>query len=196
MPRDSRAVIGTDDAAALPGGVGSRGVAFVRRSEDAHPSRVRVALSSAGRHRDGRRPPGRRAATSPALAACAAAARCRWPSLADRAPAGRSCSGWRTIPERQRQDVVAVDPRRDRGMVVVGGPGSGKTGVVRLIAAQHPARSSCRAIRKRPGMRSRRRCRRARSLLLDDVDALLARLSAGACARAADRLEPSRATPR
>ncbi|MFC0198762.1 FtsK/SpoIIIE domain-containing protein, partial [Microbacterium arthrosphaerae] len=42
---DSRALLGSDDAALLPGGVAGRGTAFVRRAGDAAPQQVRIALS-------------------------------------------------------------------------------------------------------------------------------------------------------
>lgn len=44
---DSRLVIGSDDAAELPGGAASRGLAFVRRPQDAAATAVRVALAGA-----------------------------------------------------------------------------------------------------------------------------------------------------
>src|SRR5690606_10068000 len=44
---DSRLVIGSDDAAELPGGAQSRGLAFVRRPQDATAIAVRVALTGA-----------------------------------------------------------------------------------------------------------------------------------------------------
>ncbi|GAA3759655.1 hypothetical protein GCM10022240_10300 [Microbacterium kribbense] len=46
-PADSRAVIGTDAAAALSGAPGQRGMALIRRAADAVAHPVRVALSSA-----------------------------------------------------------------------------------------------------------------------------------------------------
>ena len=45
-PADSRAILGTDDAAALPGGYSGRGLALVRTAGDPSPRRVRIALSS------------------------------------------------------------------------------------------------------------------------------------------------------
>ena len=44
---DSRALLGTDAAALLPGGAGSRGRALVRGASDSSPRRVRIALSTA-----------------------------------------------------------------------------------------------------------------------------------------------------
>src|SRR5690606_27304489 len=43
---DSRLVIGSDDAAELPGGAGSRGLAFVRRPQDSEAVATRIALTS------------------------------------------------------------------------------------------------------------------------------------------------------
>lgn len=45
---DSRLVVGTDEAATLPGGAAAAGVALVRRGQDAAPQRVRIALSEPG----------------------------------------------------------------------------------------------------------------------------------------------------
>ncbi|WP_402841338.1 FtsK/SpoIIIE domain-containing protein [Microbacterium sp. GXS0129] len=44
--QDSRAVIGEDSAARIPGGPDGRGLAYVRRSGDAVPVRTRIALTS------------------------------------------------------------------------------------------------------------------------------------------------------
>ena len=44
-PADSRAVIGTDEAATLPGTGEGRGLALLRRASDGAPRRVRIALS-------------------------------------------------------------------------------------------------------------------------------------------------------
>ena len=45
-PADSRAIVGTDAAALLPGEAAARGLAYVRRAADATPRLTRIALSS------------------------------------------------------------------------------------------------------------------------------------------------------
>ncbi|MGX1701406.1 FtsK/SpoIIIE domain-containing protein [Microbacterium sp. NPDC055357] len=133
---DSRALIGTDEAAVLPGGVASRGLALIRRAADASPHRVRIALTCAA---DISAVAGR--ATGPAP-------RRPWLpdlpesiSLADaRVMAGdreesQLLIGIADEPERQRQRAVGLR-LVDRGLLVVGGPGSGKTTVLDTIAEQ------------------------------------------------------------
>ncbi|MEZ3159896.1 FtsK/SpoIIIE domain-containing protein [Microbacterium sp. BWT-B31] len=134
---DSRAVVGTDDAALLPGGVDGRGVAVVRRAGDAAPGPARIALSTA--------------ADANEIAACARGPRPRRPWLPDlpgrveladlRRHVDAPLTGEVLVlgladePERQRQRPVGIRVG-DRGLLVVGGPGSGRTTALRTIAAQ------------------------------------------------------------
>lgn len=169
---DSRAVLGTDDAALLPGDEGSRGLALLRGAADAAPRALRGALTSAedvraivGRTLDQDRP---RRPWLPALPD-----RLGLDGLVAEAPV---VLGLLDDPERQRQDAFGLDPRRDRGLVVVGGPGSGKSGVLSLVAAQVSGAlivpsdpetawdSIASAIAAPPPV-----------ILIDDVDALLGR---------------------
>ncbi|HEX5858275.1 MAG TPA: FtsK/SpoIIIE domain-containing protein [Microbacterium sp.] len=184
---DSRAVIGTDDAAQLVGGPASRGVAFVRRSEDTHPRRLRVALSGAQdidaviAQREGEPRP-RRPWLPPLPTRLA---------LAELAPgeAGGLVLGLADDPSRQRQDVIGVDPERDRGLVIVGGPGSGKTGIIQLIAAQ---RRDAVVVPSDPELAwdaLMREWPAGTVLLLDDADALLARLPQEHARVVGERLE-------
>ena len=185
---DSRAVIGTDDAAQLVGGSASRGVAFVRRSEDAHPHRLRVALSGAddidavvARRRGEPRP---RRPWLPSLPAALPLS-----GLTPGPTTGAVLLGLADDPGRQRQEVVGVDPGRDRGLVIVGGPASGKTGIIQLIAAQHrgavvvprdPELAWDAVMREWPD---------GSVLLLDDADGLLARLPPEHARAMAERIE-------
>ncbi|HWI32637.1 MAG TPA: FtsK/SpoIIIE domain-containing protein, partial [Microbacterium sp.] len=189
---DSRMVVGTDDAARLPGGGSSRGMAYVRRAADVHPRLVRVALSSADdvsrivEHRGGEPRPRR-----PWLPALPRHLRLEDLSeaLTDRGHGGSTRLGLADDPERQRQEVVAVDRRRDRGLVVIGGPGSGKTGVIDLIAAQN--RDAIRVPRdpERAWDALHTALPPGAVVLVDDVDALVARLPADHARAVLDRLE-------
>jgi S-DNA-T family DNA segregation ATPase FtsK/SpoIIIE len=137
-PSDSRAVIGTDDAAMLAGDVGSRGQAMVKRAADAEPRRVRVALSTPADvdravHRGAgavaRRP------WLPDLGADVAL-----DALTPRAAPGVLVLGLGDEPEHQRQEPVGVRTG-DRGILVVGAAGSGRTTALRTLAAQAPGGS-------------------------------------------------------
>jgi len=142
-PADSRALLGTDDAARLPGGTAGRGTAFVRRAGDAAPQQVRIALSTpedvaVAALRTGRRPPSRpwlpalpALLTVDELAAHASEA-------PDVLPAGGVLLGLADEPERQRQPVALVTPA-DRGLLVLGGPGSGVSNALQVIATQSRA---------------------------------------------------------
>ena len=135
-PADSRAVIGTDDAAALAGGGEGRGMALLRRASDASPRRVRIALSEPQdvadvvARTDG---PSPRRPWLPALPA-----RIPLDDLLPAAADGTFVLGLADEPERQRQGAVGVRIA-DRGLLVVGGPGSGKSTALAVVAAQAPA---------------------------------------------------------
>lgn len=133
-PADSRTVIGTEDAAHLPGGPDGRGHAFVRGAGDARPRRVRIALSApadvtaASASHDG---PDPRRPWLPEL-----------PSLLTlddlrlRSPdAAQLILALADEPGLQRQNVVGIGVD-DRGLLVLGGPGAGASNALRLLAAQ------------------------------------------------------------
>ncbi|KAA9150282.1 cell division protein FtsK [Microbacterium lushaniae] len=131
---DSTAVVGTPDAAALPGDPAARGLALVRRGTDTRATRVRVALCG----------PEDIAA---AARGAGPAPRATWlPELPPRVAVDDLRTtvpgivlGLGDQPDRQRQDPVLLPPD-GRGLLVVGGPGSGKTTALHTIAAQVPAR--------------------------------------------------------
>jgi S-DNA-T family DNA segregation ATPase FtsK/SpoIIIE len=135
-PADSRAVIGTDEAAQLPGGDGAKGVALVRRAGDSAPRRVRVALSSpadVARIAERAEPHRPRRPWLPELP--------QRIDLADLPPAAGAgfVLGLADDPDHQRQ-VPVVFGHEDRGILVVGAAGTGKTTALQTIAAQAPQR--------------------------------------------------------
>ena len=128
---DSRVVVGTDEAASLPGGVEGRGSALIRRAGDAAPVAVRIARAGAAL-----------IAEVAARSSDAAAPRRPWlPELparlahADLPPvaAGQIVLGLADEPERQRQVPVVLG---DRGLFVVGRAGSGRSTALAVIADQ------------------------------------------------------------
>ena len=133
---DSRLVIGTDDAAELPGGAASRGLAFLRRPQDAAPAAVRIALTGAGDIRaiaglwaDAGR------AVSPWLAPLPASLALADPRVAPR-DADTLVLGLSDEPDEQRQTPLTLRLGEDRGLAVIGGSGSGRTALIRVLAAQ------------------------------------------------------------
>ena len=135
-PADSRAMIGSDAAAALPGDVAGRGLAYVRRPQDAAPAVFRVART-----------------TSEELTAIASRwrgaprAQSPWqPALPrqlhrDDVPApqhGEVVLGLADEPEQQRQTVPTLRIGEGRGVAVFGGPGAGKSSVLRAAVEQVP----------------------------------------------------------
>lgn len=134
-PTDSRAVIGTDEAAMLPGGPDARGLALVRTAADHSPRQVRIALSSQ--------------TDREAITASAAGPRPRRPwlpelptridledlaALADEA-GDTLLLGLVDEPDLQRQRPVGLR-RQERGMLVIGSGGSGKSTVLHTLAVQ------------------------------------------------------------
>lgn len=205
---DSRAVLGTDEAAHLPGAPSARGVAFVRRAADSAALRVRVARCA----------PGDLAAVA-GSAPTAERARAPWlPALPALVPLsrvaepGRIALGLVDEPEHQRQPalllpgVVAAAGGADAavggapggdavgacgGFAVVGASGSGRTTLLRTVAAQHPrvvwvpadpegAWDALAAVDAAPG---------GTALLVDDADVIAGRLPAEYAAEWLARLE-------
>ncbi|WP_203580438.1 FtsK/SpoIIIE domain-containing protein [Microbacterium hibisci] len=139
-PADSRALLGTDDAARLPGGAAGRGVALVRRAGDAAPEHVRIALSSADDVAAAALRAGHRAPVRPWLPALPSRVtidelRARAALSEFAAGPGEYLLGVADEPERQRQPVVGIAPR-DRALLVLGGPGSGVSNTLDLVEAQ------------------------------------------------------------
>lgn len=135
---ESRAVLGSADAAALPGGRADRGAALVKRPADAQPHLLRVSLC----------PPEAIADIARAAAGATPARRPWLPplpahiALADVRREGALVLGVADEPAEQRRRVVVLDGRAP-GAGVLGRAGSGRTTLLRTIAAQVPADRLC-----------------------------------------------------
>ncbi|MFK4760624.1 FtsK/SpoIIIE domain-containing protein [Microbacterium sp. ZW T5_45] len=131
---DSRLVIGSDGAAQLPGGAASRGLALVRRPQDADPIALRVALTAAADIRGAAlrwsSSPRHPSPWLPALPPLVPLAGLRQEA------SGQVVLGRSDDPEHQRQPLETIDLGIDRGLAVLGAPGSGRTALLRVLAAQ------------------------------------------------------------
>ncbi|WP_461471086.1 FtsK/SpoIIIE domain-containing protein [Microbacterium sp. HJ5] len=137
-PADSRSVLGTDDAALLPGGADGRGSAYVRRAGDTRPRPVRIAMSDSGDVAAAIARAGDGAPRRPWLPALPS--RITLDELVPRSSSGGFILGLADEPAFQRQRVATIDTT-DRGLLVLGGAGSGTTNAVTLVAAQAGARA-------------------------------------------------------
>ncbi|OAZ43047.1 hypothetical protein A9Z40_14405 [Microbacterium arborescens] len=135
---ESRAVLGSAEAAALPGGRADRGAALVKRPADAQPHLLRVSLC----------PPEAIADIARAAAGATPARRPWLPplpahiALAEVRREGALVLGVADEPAEQRRRVVVLDGRAP-GAGVLGRAGSGRTTLLRTIAAQVPADRLC-----------------------------------------------------
>ena len=179
---DSRAVLGVDDACRLSGRPESRGTALVRRSRDTAPHVLRVALCEPGivaaaaeRHRGDR-------ARRPWLPALPA----RIPLVSSQTRGGLLL-GIADEPDQQRQQEVIWN---DSALAVIGGPGSGRTGVLRVVAAQT---ATVRVPSDPEGawdaLVDLERTPSGATVIVDDLDAILSGLPGEYAAAAADVLE-------
>lgn len=178
---DSRTILGTDDAAHLPGNDAGRGIALVRRPADVRPQRVSVVRTSA--------------ATVADIAAVAGSTRARavWlpplPSLVTSAEM-RDAEGIGIAlvdhPDEQQRRVATLDGN----LVVQGRSASGKTSVLRAIAMQAGAlcwlpselEAAWDALGRLEELSDA-------VVVMDDVDALLAAFPPEYAAVAAGRIE-------
>jgi S-DNA-T family DNA segregation ATPase FtsK/SpoIIIE len=134
---DSRSLIGTDEAALLPGGPEGRGHALLRRASDARPRPVRIALSGATDIEAAAAQGGEGRPRRPWLPGLPA--RLSLAELTTQAPVGDAIIlGLADEPHLQRQRAATLRIG-DRGLLVLGGPGGGATNAVTLAAVQAPA---------------------------------------------------------
>ena len=133
---DSRAVLGDDAAARLPGGAVGRGRAFVRRASDTDPHAVRIALTSSAELADitlstsAQQLP--RSPWLPALPSHLALGVLRRYPDAD----GAALLALADDPAHQRQFPIAL--AEAGGLAIIGRVASGKSSIIALIAAQVP----------------------------------------------------------
>lgn len=191
-PADSRALLGVDDASMLPGGSAARGRALVRRAGDVAPLHVRIALSGPDD-----------VAAAAAGAAGAPAGRPWLPALPERialdeltlrgADAGMISLALADEPERQRQRVVGVGAG-ESVLLVLGGPGSGVTNALEVVAAQAPG-GVVRVPPDPEGMwdtvaaLAERMPDSGATILIDDLDAMPIRLPSEYAHELMERLE-------
>lgn len=128
---DSRAVIGSDDAAHLSGLALARGSALVRRAADVAPRTVRVARCDPDTLAVLAAAAGTRRARSPWLPALPA----RLPLAELRRP-GEIILGRIDDPAAQRQPLLRLADSDGPGFAVVGGVSSGKSTLLHAVAAQ------------------------------------------------------------
>ncbi|MCP2637369.1 FtsK/SpoIIIE domain-containing protein [Microbacterium sp. HD4P20] len=201
---DSRALLGTDEAARLPGGVHGRGIALVRRAGDAVPQRVTIALSGPDDVAAAIAHAGERAPRRPWLPALPT--RVRLADLADHAdpdrphdPAAPGVRGQRLLlaladePALQRQRIVALSPS-DRGVLMLGGAGSGVTNALELIAVQSAGEvtrvpSDSEGLWDTVAALAERMPAPGTLILIDDLDALATRLPSEYAQTVIERLE-------
>ncbi|MGF6821441.1 S-DNA-T family DNA segregation ATPase FtsK/SpoIIIE [Microbacterium sp. ZKA21] len=189
-PADSRMVIGSEDAADLDGGPLARGIAFVRRPQDAAAGAMRVALTGhdhleeiVTRWSHVERPLGPWLPALPTMLPLDALAP---------ASAGEAIIGLADEPQRQRQPVITLRAGRERGFGVIGGPGAGKSTVLRTLRAQDPTAFTIPSDPERAwdALGVLERGETAASLILcDDVDRLLAAYPTDYALAFADRME-------
>lgn len=182
---DSRAVLGTDDAAALSGLPDDRGICLVRGPADAAPRAVRVSRCGADD-----------------LAAVAATgdapARKPWLAplpalipleLVSRRP-GDLVLGVADEPEHQRQQPLRLTAD-EPGFVVLGTSGSGRSSVVRAIARQAEAALVIPADPEAgwDAVAAAEEVASGTVVLADDLDLLLARVGPDHAVVIRDRME-------
>ncbi len=181
---DSRAVLGTDDAALLPGRPEDRGDCLVRGPADGRPRQLRVVRCRAEDLPDlveTTAPPARRPWLPPLPPLI---------ELSAVAIPGEVVIGVADEPEQQRQRALVLAPE-EPGLAVLGAAGTGRSTVLRVLARQ------CGSVVPIPAdpeqgwdaIGAAERAAQGSLIVVDDADLLLSRLTAEHAAAARDRLE-------
>ncbi|WJL95219.1 FtsK/SpoIIIE domain-containing protein [Microbacterium sp. ET2] len=195
---DSRAVLGTDDAAGPVSSGTERGTAWLRRSVDAAPRRFRVALAGADEVasvRHAAQGPAPRRSWLPALPVRVDLADLRVPAAED-GSAAPLILGLLDEPEQQRQRPALLE-RRTAGVVFLGRSGSGRSTALQTLGAQRadsatwvPADPEAAWDLVADLVRAPRSVPRSpRLILVDDVDALVGRYPMDYAGQFVQRLE-------
>lgn len=182
---DSRAVLGSDDAAHLPGTSAARGTALVRRAADAGALRARVARCDDNAIATIAAACGEERARSPWLPALPTLL----PLAALRTPGDRVL-GRADEPDRQQQPRLLLDTASG-GFCVIGAPGSGRTTLLRVVAAQaeavlwvpRDAEQAWDAVARLDDLAG------GTAVVVDDLDTIISRLPADYAAEWLARLE-------
>jgi len=184
-PADSRAVIGTDEAASLSGRAEDRGVCLVRGPSDSAARAMRVSRC-APEDITGlvtlTHPPARRPWLPPLPLRIGLDEVARQP--------GELIIGVADEPEHQRQRPWALGAD-EPGLVVLGASGSGRSGVLRALAGQASVVLPIPADPERgwDAVMAAGNAPRGTVIVADDLDLLLSRLGPDHSAVVRDRLE-------
>ncbi|WP_110588376.1 FtsK/SpoIIIE domain-containing protein [Microbacterium suaedae] len=189
--RESAQLLGTDAAARIPGDAAHRGVGYVRRASDMDAAEVRFALTSAA---DTSHAALVHAGVPPAPGPLLEPLPTAWVPDAPVTDSGDIVLGLRDRPAEQRQDPALLRPGVDRGLLVIGGAGSGKTTLARWVirAARADGRRVIEVPRESEGAWDALAAAEAEPpevFVVDDADALLARFPSEYAREAGERLE-------
>ncbi|MBA8816515.1 S-DNA-T family DNA segregation ATPase FtsK/SpoIIIE [Microbacterium halimionae] len=191
-PADSKSVVGTDHAFKLAGTPESRGFAMIKRAADAQPSSARIALTTTDditRIAAGTMGPSPRRPWLPALPAHTNVSSLQVPIVVE----GEIVLGLADEPDQQQQSVATLRPG-DRGLLIMGCGGSGKSSVLQVIAQQVGSERIVNVPREAEGAwdtlaKLVEEPPESGIVLVDDVDALLSQFPSDYALEAAHNLE-------
>ncbi|MGO1879486.1 MAG: FtsK/SpoIIIE domain-containing protein [Microbacterium gubbeenense] len=189
--RESSQLVGTDLAAKIPGDAAHRGVGYVRRAGDVTAVIARFALTRPDDvARIERMHPGSVAAAGPLLPPLPR----EWRPVDPLTPEAHIVLGLADDPAEQRQVELVLRPGTDRGLLAIGGAGSGKTSLARWVAgvAREHGRRVISVPRDNEGAWDALASAEQDPpdlFVVDDADALLTRFPAEYAQVAGERLE-------